>query len=82
MKMRLINMFCALDQFLFCWLTLGAANPDETFSAAAWRWEQAGKWQGKFWRPVIDTIIWWQPNHCQFAFECERNRWQSPVEER
>lgn len=82
MKRRLVNLFVSLDQFLFCWLTLGASDPDETFSAAAWRWEQDGRWIGRFWRPVIDKLFFFQPNHCQIAFNCERWRVQSPQAER
>lgn len=67
---RLLNLMIALDQFLFCVFTLGYSNPDETLSSAAWRWEQSGKWGG-FLRPVIDTIFFFQKNHCRKAWEAE-----------
>lgn len=82
MKQRLINLFISLDQFLFCWLTLGAADPDETFSAAAWRWERDGRWIGRFWRPVIDTIFFFQPDHCYKAYGEEITHRQQPYVER
>jgi hypothetical protein len=63
MKRRLLNLLIALDQFVFCVITLGYSDPDETISAAAWRWEQAGKWNGWL-RPVIDALFWFDANHC------------------
>lgn len=44
MKRRALNLLIALDQFLFVLVTLGHASPDETLSAAAYRWEAKGKW--------------------------------------
>ena len=80
---RLQNLLIALDQFLFCVLTLGAAYPDETASSAAWRSELQGKWQGKLFRPCIDFILApLQKDHCRKAYESEMLGLQLPPDQR
>ncbi|OYW74843.1 MAG: hypothetical protein B7Z26_11245, partial [Asticcacaulis sp. 32-58-5] len=37
--------------------TLGAGDPDETMSAAAWRTEQKGRLLGRLFRPLIDRLF-------------------------
>lgn len=69
MKRRLLNWLIALDQFAFCTVTLGNSKPNESASAAAWRLEQTGHWAGKLFRPVIDTIFFFDPEHCRQAYE-------------
>jgi len=78
MKKRIINLLVAFDQFVFCLLTLGRSYPDETMSAAAWRLELAGKWQGKVFRPLIDKLMFFDPTHCRTAYEAEIYGWQRP----
>lgn len=70
MRRRAINLFIALDQFLFCCITLGNSDPDETASSAAYRMERDGKFFG-FMRPVIDTILWFDKEHCKASYEAE-----------
>ncbi|MFW9594014.1 MAG: hypothetical protein ACMV1D_00765 [Macromonas sp.] len=82
MKRRILNVFIALDQLLFCFATLGHSSPDETLSAAAWRWEQSGKLAGRVLRPLIDALFWFDRNHCQTAFESERDGRHLPPEYR
>ena len=73
MKQRILNWLISLDQFLFNTVTLGHSSPDETLSAAAWRTEQAGKWLGRVFRPLIDALFWpFEREHCRAAFESER----------
>ena len=73
MKRRLLHIGIAVDQLLYVLLTLGAGSPDETLSAAAWRTEQAGKWLGRVFRPLIDALFWpFERDHCLRAFESER----------
>lgn len=72
MKQRALNWLVALDQFLFNTVTLGYSSPDETLSAAAWRWEQSGKRRGRVLRPLIDALFWFDPAHCQTSFESEK----------
>lgn len=79
---RGLNVLISLDQFLFSLVTLGHASPDETASAAAWRMEQAGKWQGKLLRPVIDKMFFFDKNHCQESFKSEQDRNHLPDEYR
>lgn len=72
MKQRLINILVALDVFAFALLTLGNCMRNETISSAAWSLEQDGKWQGKFFRPVIDWLMKWDGhNHCMRAYLIE-----------
>lgn len=76
---RVINLLIAADQFLFCLVTLGHSAPDETLSAAAWRWEQAGKPIGKLLRPVIDFLLGWlEYEHCKQSWLAEKNHAQLP----
>lgn len=82
MKRRILNVLIALDQFLFCLATLGHSSPDETLSAAAWRWEQAGKLRGRVLCPLIDALFWFDPKHCRTSFESEVNRLHLPKEYR
>lgn len=78
MASRLLNFLIAADQMVFSIVTLGYAKPDETMSAAAYRLEQEGKWQGKFFRPVIDKLFWFDPDHCRLSFESEVNKKHLP----
>ena len=73
MKQRLLHIGIAVDQLLYVLLTLGAGSPDETLSAAAWRTEQAGKWLGRVFRPLIDVLFLpFERDHCLRAFESEK----------
>jgi len=78
MKQRLLNLLISLDQFVFCLLTIGASDPDETLSAAAWRWELQGKIMGKLLRPTIDLVIWFDRRHCFNSYQSEKLGKQLP----
>ena len=78
MKDRILRWLISLDQFCFCTLTLGGSMPDETASAAAWRGEQLGHILPRFFRPVIDKLFWFDPEHCRKAYLAEVSREQSP----
>jgi len=71
LQARALNLFVALDQFLFCWVCLGQSYPNETASACAWRMEQEGRWQGRLFRPLIDVLalLVRDPDHCRVSFE-------------
>jgi len=75
---RIINFLICVDQLLFCVITLGSSAPDETMSASAYRLELQGRWQGKFFRPLIDKIMFFDPDHCRKAYRAEINGWQQP----
>lgn len=74
MKQRILNILIALDQLLWTLITLGKGKPDETISAALWRLESQGKIAGKLFRPVVDTLFWFDKNHCQQSYLAEINR--------
>ncbi|MCK2095221.1 hypothetical protein [Thauera aromatica] len=84
MRRRALNIATAIDQCLFVLLTLGAAHPDETPSAAAWRLEGEGRPTGRLFRPAIDWIFARLPfglaeqDHCRKAYESERLRQHLP----
>lgn len=79
MKQRLLVMAVALDQFLWCWLTLGKYGPDESLSACSHRWVITGK---RIWpRNVIDCLFWpLERDHCRLSFLAELHRKQLPKE--
>lgn len=80
MKRRLLNVLIALDQLIYVLVTLGKGSPDETLSAAAWRLEQAGKWQGKLFRPLIDWLLWFDKDHCKTSYLAEMDGSHLPVD--
>ena len=73
---RLKNIAIAIDQLLWVILSLGNGMPDETLSAAAWRMESQGKLAGRILRPVIDTLLWFDVDHCRRSWQSERDRTQ------
>jgi hypothetical protein len=78
MKRRVLNIAIALDQMAWVLITLGHGSPDETISAALWRMELAGKRAGKLFRPVVDALFWFDPQHCRMSYESERLGMQLP----
>lgn len=80
---RIFNLAVAIDQLAYVVLTLGAGQPDETLSAAAWRTEQTGKLGGRIFRPVIDLLFLpLEREHCRNAYYAERLGRQLPPEYR
>lgn len=79
-KERLLNILIATDQWLFNLACLGNASPDETASSCAWRSEQEGKILGKIFRPLIDTLLWFDKNHCEESYKAELCLRQLPKE--
>ncbi|WP_027188071.1 hypothetical protein [Desulfovibrio cuneatus] len=74
---RLKALLIAIDQLFN---TLLGGWPDETLSSRAWRWEKNGK---RSWpRRVIDSLFFFDPNHCKASFENERLGRQLPPEMR
>lgn len=55
--------------------------PDETLSARAYR-QQGKKRRWAVARAAIDGLFFWQPNHCQQAYESEKVRSHLPASER
>jgi hypothetical protein len=76
MRRNLWQAVIALDQFANCFTKDGWA--DETLSAHAWR----SRSESKAWartRVVIDALFFWQPNHCEEAYESEQRRRHLPA---
>jgi hypothetical protein len=63
MMRRVKNIAVGLDQFFWVLITLGHGSPDETVSAALWRMELQGKRAGRWFRPVVDALLWFDPEH-------------------
>lgn len=76
MKQRLLNLLIALDQMVYVLVTLGYGMPDETMSGAAWRTERSGRLGGKLFRPLIDKLFFFDPQHCKTSHEWELRRAQ------
>lgn len=72
------NMVIAVDQLVNTFI---GGWPDETMSSYAYRMEAQSKPWG-FMRRVIDTLFFWELYHCRDSFTSERERLQSPPEER
>lgn len=80
-RRRTLNVLVSVDQFLWVAITVGHGSPDETISAALWRMERQGKWAGRLFRPLIDTLFYLlERDHCRLSFESELNRRQLPPE--
>lgn len=69
-KQRILFMLIALDQFVWCWITLGKYDPDFTLSAHAWVWELDGK---RAWpRRLIDWLFApIEAEHCRKSWVAE-----------
>lgn len=60
--------------------TMLGGMADETLSARAWRHHLDGS---RDWpRAIIDTLFFWQTDHCRSAYESEVERRQLPPEYR
>ena len=77
-KTYLFNVLVALDQVLN---TLLAGYADETLSSRAHRAYVKNK-PFKFFRYIINTIFWWQTDHCLEAYNYEKRRQDLPPEMR
>lgn len=74
---RVFEVLVALDQLANAILGGWA---DETISARCHRLRDRQPY--KILRPVIDGLFFFQPHHCQRAYESERQRAQLPAEYR
>ena len=69
----LTSVLVAIDQLLNA-LLAGAC--DETLSSRAYRADRDGKVFGRIFRPVIDTLFFWQDRHCYLSYLAEVHRRQ------
>lgn len=73
----ILQILVAIDQ-VFNALLGGMA--DETLSSRAYRAEQKGKIFGKFFRPLIDTLLFFDKAHCFGSYLSEKSRKQFPID--
>ena len=74
------NVLISLDQTINCVVWIkgdGFGLSDETLSARAWRL----RGQSNAWR-VIDTLLFFDKDHCRTSYESEMQRKQLPKEYR
>lgn len=79
MRFLILQLAISIDQ-LFNALLGGYA--DETLSSRAWRAYYDKKPFGLFFKPVIDTIFFFDKDHCFNSFLSERLDRQQPPENR
>lgn len=79
MWVYILNNAIAFDQQVN---TLLGGSPDETLSARAYRTEQQGRVFGRFFRPLIDALFWFDPDHCRKSYISEFKKLQLPREYR
>lgn len=77
-----MHLFIAIDQLVWVIITLGNGFPDETISAASYRYELKGKTWAKIIRPIIDFIFFLEKDHCRLAYEAERGNNHLPIDYR
>jgi hypothetical protein len=82
MRARILRVLIALDIFIFALITLGSSHRNETISAAAYSLEKDGKWQGKLFRPLIDTFLSiLEKDHCYTSWLSECNKYEGNIYE-
>lgn len=74
------NVLIALDQAFNCLIKLddGWGHPDETLSARAYRLREQHPWLMR----SIDTIFFWDTDHCHESYLSELIRRQLPSDYR
>ena len=72
LKQYILNILIAFDQLINA-LILG--QPNETISSRAWRCKDTSSFW-KFMRKLVDTLFFWQKDHCynSFIYEIKRNK--------
>lgn len=76
LKQYILNILIAFDQLIN---TLILGQPNETISSRAWRCKDSSSFW-KFMRKLIDTIFFWQKDHCYNSFIAEVERHQITTE--
>tara|TARA_R110000803_G_scaffold77667_1_gene142513 strand:+ start:333 stop:665 length:333 start_codon:yes stop_codon:yes gene_type:complete len=75
---RVKNLLIAFDQFVWVVVTLGWGYPDETISSASYRYEKEALW-AKIMRPLVDTLFFFEKDHCRIAYQSEVLRTHAPL---
>lgn len=83
-KHWLWQLVIAIDQLVNVLITPfhSGAWADESLSSRAYRMDVQGKPWGRIFRPLIDWLFFWDPDHCQQSFISEREGRQLPPEAR
>ena len=77
LRQRILIMLIALDHLALVLITLGNCMRGETISASAWRQEQAGRLQGRIFRPLIDWLFHFvEKDHCQASWIAEKHMYR------
>ena len=71
-KNRILMLLTSLDAFLFAVVMLGNVKQGECASSAAWNLYLQGRWQGKLMVPIINTIFFFDKDHCAGSWEWQR----------
>lgn len=71
-----LNILLAFDAFAFSMICFGRVYPGEYASSAAYRLDQQGRWQGRVFRPLIDSIF--GELHCYHSWVMQSEMTQSP----
>ena len=77
LKFHFWQLLISLDQLVN---VIFGGWADETMSSRLYRLDQDGRFWGVLFRPIVDTIFFFQPMHCAQAFESERDGDQEPPE--
>ena len=79
LRQRILIALIALDHCGLVLLTLGNCMRGETISASAWRQEQAGRMQGRIFRPLIDALFHFiEKDHCRVSWFAEKHMYRRP----
>lgn len=73
--MKIVQVAVAFDQLLN---TLCGGYADETMSSRCWRLREFQPY--KTLRPVIDTILFFDPKHCETSYDNEVRRKYLPAD--
>lgn len=71
--MYLLRVLIAIDQLVN---TLFGGMPDETISAKLWRLRYRQPY--KILRYIVDTLFWFDKDHCRTSYESEIKKTQLP----
>lgn len=71
----LIRLLIAMDQLVNVLLN---GSPDETLSSRAWRMQLKQQPYSGWLARAINSLFFWQANHCRGAYARERARGQLP----
>jgi len=79
LRSRIKNILIAADQLIWVLITLGAADPQETISAACWKAEQKGSIFAAVFRIIIDILFLpLEIDHCKRSAISETLRKEIP----